>query len=346
MSATVGLTPAPSGSTAQPAVGSAPSGQSSGAPQPVSAPSGGATSGLNSTTNPTANAGSHSNPTPTGDITISERFMADPSWPADLHLDLAKSNWEEWSFLLKVKSDCLGFSKWLKGTLPQPDPVLHPKAHDIWEMNNCSLRGFIFEHISKSDYNAVSHLPTSHLIFSALQQRHEKLGAHAQLLLLKKALDFHYGHEAPFCDGADEILAMHMRISNMGPVDLDQIKIILLLNVFGNDHDHLQSSLFAAMDSPSFGANTILRCLQQEDSINRAHAAQSGTNPTALAAVRRDKPPRLCSNCKKEGHLATYCIKSGSGMAGKTIEEARTAQCNARRSGNNGGTSSQQTPVW
>jgi hypothetical protein len=271
--------------------------------------------------------------------------MADPSWPADLCLDLTKSNWEEWSFLLKVKSDRLGFSKWLKGTLPQPDPVLHPKVHNIWETNDCSLRGFIFERISKSDYNAVSHLPTSHLIFSALQQHHEKLGAHAQLLLLKKALDFRYGREAPFCDGADEILAMHTRISNMGPVDLDQIKIILLLNAFGNDHDHLQSSLFAAMDSPSFGANTILRRLQQEDSINRARAAQSGTNPTALAAVRRDKPPQLCLNCKKEGHLATYCIKSGGGMAGKTIEEACTTQCNARRSRNNGGTSSQQTPV-
>jgi hypothetical protein len=97
------------------------------------------------------------------------------------------------------------------------------------------------------------------------------------------------------------------------------------------------------MDSPSFGANTILRRLQQEDAVNRARAAQSGTNPTALAAVCRDKPPRLCSNCKKEGHLATYCIKTGGGMAGKTLEEACTAQRDARRNGRNGNSTSQQT---
>jgi hypothetical protein len=167
-----------------------------------------------------------------------------------------------------VQCDRLGFVKWLKGSLPQPDAALHPKAHDIWDTNNCSLCGFICRCILKVDYNAVSHLPTSHLIYKELQQRHEKLGVHAQLLLLKRALDFCYSCDAPFCDGANEILAMHTRISNMGPVDLDQIIIILLLNAFGNDHEHLQLSLHATMDSPSFGANTIIRCLQQEDAIN------------------------------------------------------------------------------
>jgi hypothetical protein len=124
------------------------------------------------------------------------------------------------------------------------------------------------------DYNVVSHLPTSHLIFMMLQQHHKKLSAHTQLLLLKKALNFSYGHKAPFYDGTNEILAMHMRISNIRPVDLNQIKIILLLNTFGNDYNHLQSSLYAAIDSPSFRANMILCCLQQEDTINRAYAAQ------------------------------------------------------------------------
>jgi hypothetical protein len=76
-------------------------------------------------------AASHSNPATTYDITITERFMADPSWPANLHLNLSKSNWKEWSFQLKVQCDNLGFMKWLKGLLPQPDAALHPKAHDI-----------------------------------------------------------------------------------------------------------------------------------------------------------------------------------------------------------------------
>jgi hypothetical protein len=208
--------------------------------------------------------------------------MSNPSWPANLCLDLLKSNWEEWSFHLKVQCDCLGFTWWLKGTLPQLDTILHPKAHYIWETNDCSLCSFIYRCILKVDYNVVSHLSTSQLIFDVLQQHHEKLSAHAKLLLLKKALNFCYGHDNPFCDGADEILAMHTRISNMGPVDLDQIKIILLLNAFGNNHEHLQSSLYAVMDSPAFGANTILCHLQQEDAINRLMWHSLGPTPQRL----------------------------------------------------------------
>jgi hypothetical protein len=74
---------------------------------------------------------SHSNHTITYDITITKRFIANPSWPANLHLDLSKSNWKEWSFQLKVQCDRLRFVKWLKGSLPQPDATLHPKAHNI-----------------------------------------------------------------------------------------------------------------------------------------------------------------------------------------------------------------------
>jgi hypothetical protein len=163
------------------------------------------------------------------------------------------------------------------------------------------------------------------------------------LILLKQALDFRYDPNLPFRNGADEIIAMHTRFVNMGPIDLDHIKIILLLNAFGDRWEHIQSSLWSSLDSPNFGVNSILRRLDQEDSRARSRAAQSGDTATALAAVCKDKPPRICSNCQKEGHIANFCIKPGGGMAGKTLDEARTAQRNARRSGRNGNNSSQQS---
>jgi len=97
------------------------------------------------------------------------------------------------------------------------------------------------------------------------------------------------------------------------------------------------------MNSPSFGANMIIRCLQQEDAINWARAVQSRTNPTTLTVVCRDKPPQLCLNCKKEGHLATYCIKTGGGMGSKTVDKAHTAQCNPWRNSHNGDANPPQT---
>jgi hypothetical protein len=157
--------------------------------------------------------------------------MSDNSWPADLSLDLAKSNWEEWNFQLRVQTNRLGFTKWLKGTLPCPNAGTHPKAHDIWEMNDCSLCAFIFGCISQSDFNAVESLATAHLVYEELHLCHEKLGLHAQLLLIKKALDYRYDPDAPLCKGTDDILALHTKITKMGPVDFDQLKIIFLINV-------------------------------------------------------------------------------------------------------------------
>ncbi len=63
--------------------------------------------------------------------------------------------------------------------------------------------------------------------------------------------------------------------------------------------------------------------------MTRACAAQSGASITALTTICRDKPPRICSNCNKEGHLAAYCIKASGGMARKTLEEACTIKATA-----------------
>src|SRR6266851_434040 len=127
--ATGGLTPTPTGSTSTPTSGPA-------------APS---NSGSNTNTGgSTSNSGSNANPPPANDIIITERIMSDTSWPADLRLDLAKLNWEEWSFQLRIQTDRLAFTKWLKGTLPRLCAIKYPKAHDIWETNDCSLHAFIF----------------------------------------------------------------------------------------------------------------------------------------------------------------------------------------------------------
>ena len=182
--------------------------------------------------------------------------MSNTSWPTHLHLDLAKSNWEEWSFQLCIQTNRLGFTKWLRGTLPHPSAATHPKAHDIWETNDCSLRAFIFSCISQSNYIAVESLATSHLIFKELCLHHEKLGPYAQLLLIKKALDYHYDPDAPLHQGADEILALHTKITKMGTIDFDQLKIIFLINAFGDQFDTIQSSILTTMDSPSFVTST------------------------------------------------------------------------------------------
>jgi len=78
--------------------------------------------------------------------------------------------------------------------------------------------------------------------------------------LIKKVLDYHYDPDAPLHQGAEHILALHNKITKMGPVDFDQLKIIFLINAFSDHFDNIQSSILSAMDSSNFSANTILYC--------------------------------------------------------------------------------------
>ena len=41
--------------------------------------------------------GSTGTPTVEDDFIYERNFLPDPSWPADLHLDILKGNWEEWN---------------------------------------------------------------------------------------------------------------------------------------------------------------------------------------------------------------------------------------------------------
>jgi len=75
------------------------------------------------------------------------------------------------------------------------------------------------------------------------------------------------------------------KITKIGAVDFNQLKIIFLINTFGDQFDTVQSSILTAMDTLSFNANTILHHFNQKDSISHAYAVQNGQNSIALLAA-------------------------------------------------------------
>ncbi|KAH9028776.1 hypothetical protein EDB85DRAFT_2147724 [Lactarius pseudohatsudake] len=73
----------------------------------------------------------------TADVVINEKqFASDPAWPADLILDRLKSNWDRWDRRLNLVVDQRNFSLYLNGSLPCPDPAIHPKAATNWKGND------------------------------------------------------------------------------------------------------------------------------------------------------------------------------------------------------------------
>jgi len=211
-------------------------------------------SGAPTTSAPTVPTGSTTTAAPTGGMTtttstnikpaiatitttLTERVIADPSWPATGNsiLDLAQTNWQEWSRRLQLLADRLLVAGYLNGKLICPDPTVDPLAHGIWVGNDGSLRAFILERISPDDYDYASIFDTSHAVFEGLRTRHEKLGLHAQINLLFKAFDIFYEPEGgvPMTTTSKILRDLHERVKRMGPIDVDKIFLWLIVNSLG-----------------------------------------------------------------------------------------------------------------
>ena len=270
--------------------------------------------------------------------------LNDSTWPSDLILDLSKSNWVEWSRKLTLLALRHGFEPWLDGSLPCPDSTSSPHAAYIWKSNDADLRGFIRDRVSAAETHLVDHLSTGHLMFEALKAHHEQQGAFAQINILLKALQIEVSYETSIRDKVAEMRTAYQRILAMGPIQLDDIFSVILLNSMNKHMAPLQQHIHSLSSSPSFCSETIAKRLIDEDNlIHRRVEAGQPRNPYSLSslptasafsatsnAARTPRP--LCTNCKQDNHGTDYCIAPSGKMAGRSIEEAKAARQKARES--------------
>ncbi|KAH9960032.1 hypothetical protein BC827DRAFT_1268521 [Russula dissimulans] len=263
-------------------------------------------------------------------ITFSREHVGDPSWPTSLVLDLKEGNWQEWSKCLILAIDKLYLCDYLTGVLPCPDARLFPAAGAIWRGNDCSLQAFMLQHVSSDEFDAVSTLSSSHATFEGLRARHKKLGLHTQVNLFRKAFDIYYEPTTPISVTTKELRALYERLRRMGRIDEDKIFSIFIINSLGRHYPHLQSIIHGMMTDPNFTTAHALTCLETEAALEDRHA-ELGYQPSAVALIATNKEalsaPLICSNCKRLHHTINFCVKPGDRMAGKSLDEAKAAQC-------------------
>jgi hypothetical protein len=234
---------------------------------------------INSSTTPIL--GSHSTPpymvssphlgiTPSG-IILTERTLDRTSWPADLVLDLGKSNWMEWSRKLSLLALQQGFTPWLDGSLPCPDATLAPGANFIWKHNDDALQSFIQEYVYPADVHLIDHLPTAHLMFKTLRAQHERQDAFAQIDLLLKALRIKFTYEKSIRDSLAEVRTYYRRIIATGEVKEDVIFSVILLNAMDKHFRPLQQSIMCS--SLNITSEMIITRLLNEDALIRRRVA-------------------------------------------------------------------------
>jgi hypothetical protein len=153
-------------------------------------------------------------------VVFSKCTITNSSWPSELILDLSKTKWLEWSRHLTLLANHLYISGYLNGTVCCPDVIAFPAAHHIWNNNDESLRAFILERITPEKYDIVSPFGTASITFDGLHLRHEKLGLHAQINLLRKALDVYYEPGTPMLTTSKELRMLHDCITKTGKVEM------------------------------------------------------------------------------------------------------------------------------
>jgi hypothetical protein len=116
----------------------------------------------------------------------------------------------------------------------------------------------------------------------------------------------------------------------MGRIDEDKIFSIFIINSLGQHYPHLQSIIHGMTTDPNFTTAHALTCLETEAALEDRHA-ELGYQPSAVALIATNKEalsaPLICSNCKRLHHTINFCIKPSDRMAGKSLDEAKAAQC-------------------
>ena len=261
-----------------------------------------------------------------GDIVITERFLGNPAWPSDLILELNKANWPEWSRRIRLLADRTGFTRWLEGTLECPDENAKPEAFGAWGLNDWSLRDFLLKHVSIVDSILVDKHETSHQVFEALRKRHE---LYAQFFLIEKALHVRFDLNTPISTTISEIRQLYSHICDMGSIDPDKMFTVFLTNALGDQFGHLQPSFLSMADDSKFSSDILIERLESEGVLMQRRMAQempANTHPLSPFPAVKYKQKFICSNCKRPNHTVDFCIRRGGKMAGRSLEEARTAQ--------------------
>lgn len=255
-------------------------------------------------------------------------FINNNAWPTNFELDIDLGNWPLWSRCVSLLADRQGFTNWLTDNLARPPKDTHAKAHHIWGSNNLSLKAFLLGHITQRDYNNTCGLNTSHEVFEALHLTHEKQGLHAKLVLMKKAQNKCFQTDGPLSKIIDEFCAIHKRVTQMGPINDNQLLASWLINGLNDNpvFKNIQSNIISSANDPNWSSKTIICRLQQQDELLCRRADQAPLTSSAFAAQGHGKPCMLCTHCKKPSHLVNFCVHPGGKMAGCSIDNARAAQ--------------------
>ena len=267
-------------------------------------------------------------------------------------LDKDAANWVPWRRDIQNFLDMIGLSSHLTdspSSIPLPD--IQPNAYRNWISNDRSVRGYIKSAVAKTEHELIDTLDRAHQCWSALSTYHLDEGPIKQANLIQGALSMRIDRDDQMMIKLRQLRDDLNRAFEMqNGIDKDTFICIVTLQALGTGLDHsraiIQRDMSSSSKSSPYTPDNLIKFMEQEYQMlmgDKQRCAKSDTIALAAQTSSKGKQALTCSNCKRSGHTALWCIRPGGGMAGKTIEESK----NARRKDKDskpGSTTSSTTP--
>ncbi|KAJ3512330.1 hypothetical protein NLJ89_g3585 [Agrocybe chaxingu] len=261
-------------------------------------------------------------------------------------LDRAKSNWQTWSRDIEDELNISGLGSYLESE--PPSSTLYPNAHRNWTTNDRAARGFLRRHCEVAERELIENLKSAKECWTALQTYHKAEGPIAQVNLIQRALNTRISRSDDMVTKARSIREdIRKAFSMPGGITEDTFTCIAVLNALDSGFDTGRSIITREMrQAPTekpYTADRLIAYLGEELTIlqGEKQCNTSSTSSTSIALTAQtsntklsSKPKTTCSNCKRDGHAAEWCVRSGGGMAGKSIAESIEMRRKAKNTNN------------
>ncbi|KAF8965616.1 hypothetical protein BDZ97DRAFT_1918168 [Flammula alnicola] len=274
-------------------------------------------------------------------------------------LDKTVGNWKIWSSNIRDDLDMSGLGSHIDDAplSTPPDAATHPNAFRNWTTNDRAARAYMKRNCATVESDILENLATARECWKALQTLHLDEGPIKQVNLIQNALAQRIARDKEQVTKVRQVRKDIRRAFRMpGGITEEMFVNITCLIVLGAGHDHLrtmiQRDMQAATSTNPFLSEQIISYLEQDLQLLEGDEQRNGTAGQAVALATQSAPPKTskfnCSNCKKTSHTAEYCVRSGGGMAGKSIAEsmaARRKALDAAKTTSSGGSAKQKIPV-
>ena len=268
-------------------------------------------------------------------------------------LDKDVANWVPWRREVQNYLDMIGLSSHLTESPSLiPSPNHQPNAYCNWISNDRSVRGYIRSAIAKPEHKLINGLDLAHQCWSALSTYHLEEGLIKQANLIQGALAMRIDRDEQMMVKLRQLRDDLSRVFDMqGGINKDTFICIIALQALGTGLDHsraiVQRDMSSSSSSSPYTPDNLIMFMEQEyQMLMGEKQCNSKVDAIALAAQSsaKGKTALTCSNCKRSGHTAPWCIRPGGGMAGKMIEESKEARRKDKDSKSGSNSSSNPTP--